>query len=387
VKIYRVENKGSIKYSVSHYLNGKRKQRMFAEFDAAHEAAKSIAKSLSKGELDVLELRSGDRLAYVHAIDALKPTGVALELAAKEYAEACKLLGGRAFLLEAAREYAKRQLHLMPNKSVPEAVEAMLVAKEKEGTNKPYMKVLKVYLRQFAKSVQCPVRSLTTSETADYLRYLPVSARSKNNARATLGAFFRFCKERGWLPKDHEGIEYLPKFKEPAKDIAIFTPAEMAQLLTHARPEMIPFLAIGAFAGLRSAEIGKLDWSEVHIADRFIEVKAAKAKTASRRIVPMSENLARWLAPHAQPDGKVVPFTNLSKQIGWLVRDINAELKEQKAKLVVWKKNALRHSFITYRVADIQNAHQVALEAGNSPQMIFKHYREVVRPAEAKKWF
>jgi hypothetical protein len=47
----------------------------------------------------------------------------------------------------------------------------------------------------------------------------------------------------------------------------------------------------------------------------------------------------------------------------------------------------LRHSFISYRVAEIQNANQVALEAGNSPQMIFQHYRELVRPAEAKKWF
>jgi hypothetical protein len=47
----------------------------------------------------------------------------------------------------------------------------------------------------------------------------------------------------------------------------------------------------------------------------------------------------------------------------------------------------MRHSFISYRLADIQNVAQVALEAGNTPQMIFKHYRELVRPADAKKWF
>jgi len=27
------------------------------------------------------------------------------------------------------------------------------------------------------------------------------------------------------------------------------------------------------------------------------------------------------------------------------------------------------------------------LEAGNSPQMIFKHYRELVRGADARTWF
>ena len=34
-----------------------------------------------------------------------------------------------------------------------------------------------------------------------------------------------------------------------------------------------------------------------------------------------------------------------------------------------------------------RNLAQVALEAGNSPQMIFKHYRELVRPKEAETWF
>ena len=86
----------------------------------------------------------------------------------------------------------------------------------------------------------------------------------------------------------------------------------------------------------------------------------------------------------------------MSKQIGWLVEDTNAGLKEaakedgkdpEKAKQVKWKKNALRHSFISYRVAEIQNVAQVALEAGNSPQIIFQHYRELVRLNEAKTWF
>ena len=39
-----------------------------------------------------------------------------------------------------------------------------------------------------------------------------------------------------------------------------------------------------------------------------------------------------------------------------------------------WRHNALRHSFVSYRLATIQNTAQVALEAGNRPQMIFHHY-------------
>jgi len=54
---------------------------------------------------------------------------------------------------------------------------------------------------------------------------------------------------------------------------------------------------------------------------------------------------------------------------------------------MTWKHKALRHSFVSYRLAAIQNIPQVAVEAGNSPQMILKHYRELVRPKAAKDWF
>jgi hypothetical protein len=54
---------------------------------------------------------------------------------------------------------------------------------------------------------------------------------------------------------------------------------------------------------------------------------------------------------------------------------------------VEWKHNALRHSFISYRVADVKNVDEVALEAGNSPDIIFQHYRALVTEKAAKAWF
>ena len=38
-------------------------------------------------------------------------------------------------------------------------------------------------------------------------------------------------------------------------------------------------------------------------------------------------------------------------------------------------------------MAETKSATQVALEAGNSPKMLFEHYRELVTEAEAKEWF
>jgi hypothetical protein len=54
---------------------------------------------------------------------------------------------------------------------------------------------------------------------------------------------------------------------------------------------------------------------------------------------------------------------------------------------IKWAQNALRHSWISYRLAEIQDVNRVALEAGNSPQMIFRHYRELATPEQARTWF
>ena len=44
-------------------------------------------------------------------------------------------------------------------------------------------------------------------------------------------------------------------------------------------------------------------------------------------------------------------------------------------------------SFISYRLAQIKNAQQVSLEAGNSPQMVLAHYRRLVTETQATEWF
>jgi integrase len=145
----------------------------------------------------------------------------------------------------------------------------------------------------------------------------------------------------------------------------------------HARPELIPYLTIAAFAGLRSAEIQRLDWSDIALEDGHITVAASKAKTASRRSVPIQSNLKAWLMPYFTKSGPVVQFKNLPKQLGWLAKDAG----------IKWKKNALRHSFCSYRLAIVQDSAKVAYEAGNSSDIIFRHYHQLVRPAAAKSWF
>jgi hypothetical protein len=139
---------------------------------------------------------------------------------------------------------------------------------------------------------------------------------------------------------------------------------------------LIPILAIGAFSGIRVAELNRLDWSAVDLDRRIIEIRAGQAKTASRRVVPITDNLAAWLQPLIRK-GKVVSAKNLHVDMSALSRVLKIE----------WPRNVLRHSFISYRIAVVKSADQVALEAGNSPSIIFKHYRELTTEDQADKWF
>jgi integrase len=60
--------------------------------------------------------------------------------------------------------------------------------------------------------------------------------------------------------------EKLKKVKLKNDDVAVFTPAEMTKILHAAPPHLVPILAIGAFSGIRMAELNRLDWSAVTLA-------------------------------------------------------------------------------------------------------------------------
>ena len=47
----------------------------------------------------------------------------------------------------------------------------------------------------------------------------------------------------------------------------------------------------------------------------------------------------------------------------------------------------MRHSFVSYRLAATQSAAQTALESGHDQAVLLAHYRELVRPKDAERFF
>lgn len=129
---------------------------------------------------------------------------------------------------------------------------------------------------------------------------------------------------------------------------------------------------------LRRAEIERLDWSDIDLDAHLIDIKALNSKTATRRLVTIQPNLKAWLTPHRKVAGPACPST------------LRAKLDADRARcdlLRGWPQNGLRHSFGSYHLARFNNAAALALQMGNSPEMIFKHYRQLVKPKAAEAYW
>jgi integrase len=170
-----------------------------------------------------------------------------------------------------------------------------------------------------------------------------------------------------------------PKVVESA--VGILSVKESLALLkaAHARPQILPAIAIGLFAGVRDAEIKRLDWRNVNLETGYLEVSASIAKKGSRRLVEIRPALQEWLKLHPKLSGPVWPAGERGRILTEAAR-VAAELK-------VWPHNALRHSFASYALAKWQNANALALEMGNSVPIILEHYRELVLPTEAEAFW
>ena len=80
-------------------------------------------------------------------------------------------------------------------------------------------------------------------------------------------------------------------------EILFYTPNELRALLESAEGSMRAVIAIGGLAGLRTAELLRLDWEDVWHVPGHIEISSGKSKTRQRRLVEMCPALSAWLEP------------------------------------------------------------------------------------------
>ena len=258
-----------------------------------------------------------------------------------------------------------------------ELVTQLLSAKKSDGASEPYLIDLRCRLGQFSDSFgERVVSEIQCHEIDEWLRGLNVSPVTRNNSRRVLRTAFSFAVARNYCVGNP--VVKTAVAKEIEGTVGILTVAETARLLEAADADLVPFIAIGAFAGLRRAEIERLDWSEVDLESGLITIQATKAKSARRRFVKVRPNLATWLAQYAVRRGAVTPG-NCRKML---------EATRAAAGIKHWPSNALRHSFASYHLAHFKDAAALALELGHTDAgLVFQHYREIVKPKEAARYW
>lgn len=260
--------------------------------------------------------------------------------------------------------------------SVSAAMEELISSKKSSGRSEQYCRDLRHRLSRFQKGFPAAtVATITAKEIDTWLAGLPLAPGTRNTFRRDIRTLLSFCEKRGYCQTNEATkTELATTVDKPA---SILKPTQASTLLGACGDDLVAYVAIPLFAGLRAAELQKLDWSEIDLDSGHIEVTAAKSKTARRRLVPISENLRAWLEPVLKLAGPVAP-------VG--LRNRLDDAKEA-AGFKTWESNAMRHSYGSYRLAKCQDAAKVSLEMGNSPQMVFAHYRELVKPKEAERYW
>jgi integrase len=364
VKIYRHKGrryKGKYYqlFTVAYRLNGKQRRKNFSRYKDAWCFASDTATALEKGRAQVLSLSTADWQSYMAAKNLLRPFGIPLHDAIEEYV-------------------ALRKRKKITEKRMGDIVDELLAAKQNAGLSDRYIETLRTYLNRFADSFQTNIGSINTGAIALWLDSLKIGPRSRNNVRQAVVTLFNFARRRGYLPKGEttEAAD-VETVRDHDGEIAILTPIQLKKLLGKSKPIYQLYFVMAAFTGIRSAELLRLEWSEINFERGHIEVKARKTKTATRRLVPIQPNLAKWLAPYRGRSGKLFQSR----------RTVDSAIKFAKRIGIPWKANCLRHSYATYRLSILPDAGRVALEMGNSPAKLFTNYHELDLHNHAPEWF
>jgi hypothetical protein len=296
-------------------VNGKRKRLFFETEAKAEEELRNLQiKARRQGQAG-LDISDALRAMAVDCARQLKPYGKTI-------------LDATNFFLH--------HLAATQSKHVEKLVEDYLRRQERSKLSARHLADIRSRLGRFQEAFgDRPVRTLAATEIEEWLYGLHNGGpQTLINWRAALHAFF------GWLLHqklvDFNPVAGVAKPKVVRESPAIWTPGDLDRLLHAASAELVPILAIGAFAGLRTAELLRLVWSEISLERALIEVRADKAKSARRRLVKVEPNLAAWLIPHGGKSGKIWPK-------GWRAyHEATAKLCRELE--LAWPENGLRHS-------------------------------------------
>ncbi len=344
--------------------------------------ARLLASKLAAGRVEASSLSRGERDEYVAALRIVN--GYPLISALKEWRKAFELCGSS--LLSAAQAWHDANGNARRQIPVDELVGAFLRDKARSGvdTKAGYERTLPRLAQAFSGT---PVHTLSSQRLKEWLHTeftqpgeKHVNAATFNSHRRRMITLWRWARDEGYLPRNVQTeMEQVKTMQEAHAAIGILTVTNYARalnLIRECNPSHLATLVLAGFAGLRRTELHAQRWDDIDLKRGHLKVTKAKRNTPSMRLVHLCPAAIEWLLLCKGPGDLISP--------AWGLDFVRKRLSEAK---IPCPDNAFRHSFISYRVAMTGNVDETALEAGNSRDIIFRHYRELVGKEEGSAWF
>ncbi len=370
-----VRGQSYTRYVVRWYEGKKRQRKTFSTLAEAEAEAKrkdhdfKIAGDREK----IIRKRIGE--------DGTKLTADAL----RDAVEALAVLKDYGSLTDAATYFMKYANPKGGEKTIEECRDLFLKRCETEGLRPATIRSYSQQTKRLCNDMKgMKMHEITLHVFEEWLSKVSKSQGTRKSYLRHLGAFFNYAIARGYMvdnPTANLGA------KSDKNIVHYLTPAEAHKMLVAAEdlhPELVPYIAIGLFAGVRPSEMhgqntdhAPLDWQHIHLTgDKpHIDLKPEQDKNRNGRRVDISKNLLKWLLPYAQERGAIEysrpRFEAIVKQAG-----------------IQYRKDAMRHSFGTWHHAMYHHKGETAVQLGDTIDTVTKHYVNdyVLQDDAAKFW-
>lgn len=377
-----VNNVGNVRWVVDlGRIEGRRQRKYFKDKKSAERHLEQKAFEKEKHGTSALQMPDWLRRQAVECHERLKKVGSTLEAATEFF-----LAHGDNGAFE---------------KTLDETISDFLKFKQvHQNRDENYVKKLGIALNVFSRDF--PERALRSILPAECERWLDAKNWKPLNRRnyiRDLNIFFNWAEKKEFIEKNPFRLISKPTVKlETPK---IFTVAEAKSLLHHAHAnkadELLPFVCLGLFAGIRVCELSRMDWKDVVLEERHIHIRPEVAKKkAIPRTIDISQNLEKWLLLCVKDSGPLVPKNlrhkrdRLYRKVGIKAPEIEegAELPSGKENEVEERRNPFRHTFGSNHLVQYDKPGKTQLQMGQqTPSVLFKHYRQVVTRKQATAYW
>ncbi len=271
---------------------------------------------------------------------------------------------------------------------------AQFIEAKKAGNNRPdTIRSLHYKIRSFiGNHAEKSVSDILPDHIAAEIHRNGLSPVSKSNVRRALHSFFEWCATR--KPQAYctgnpvKSIEPVKVDRDEPKILPLDGVKRLVQAAqAHKQGVCMPYVALGLFCAIRPTELARLSWNEIDLQDKTVTIGAKLAKMRQRRIVEIPKNAVQFLAPHALAKTPIKgknarrDFDAVKAAAGYGGRS------GEKTALQPWTADIMRHTGISHHLAQHQHEGKTASWAGNSPDVIQRHYKGLVNKQDAKAFW